>query len=123
MCNLPICHSQVVIVFALGIDRMGAVRGGGGDAFIRRVLRRGPGIDPLDDHGRAVQPGSPTGRHVHCRPCQLDSQLPGRSLLPPSQGTPSLIGHGVSLIDSFIAILSDFRAGCKITRSCRSASC
>lgn len=65
---------------------MGALRGRRRHVGVRAVLRRRAGIDPVDDHGRAVQPGSQAGRHVHRRARQLARQLLSRPLLPPTQG-------------------------------------
>ena len=51
-------------------------------SLLRRVLRRGPWVHPLDDHRGAVLAGSAAGRHVGGGPHQLVCKLPRGDWLP-----------------------------------------
>ena len=55
---------------------------GGVNPVLRGVFRGGSRLNSVDDYGRAVQPGSTAGRHVHRRVSQLVCQLLRRHRLP-----------------------------------------
>lgn len=56
-------------------------------AELRRFLRCGSRLDPMDDHCRAVFPGSTSCCHVHRCAHQLDGQLSCWHWLPNDEGT------------------------------------
>ena len=51
-------------------------------SLLRRVLRRGTRVNPLDDHRGALLAGAAAGRHVGGGPHQLVCKLPRGDWLP-----------------------------------------
>lgn len=72
-----------------GNDRLDVLSIGGGHPRLCGILRCGTRIDTLDDHRRALLPGTPAQRHGHCRFGQLDGQLCGRHWFPQHEGGSS----------------------------------
>lgn len=81
-------YHRLIGVFWLrpGNDRLDVVLVGRVGAELCRVFRRGSGLNPVDDHCRAVLPGSASCCHVHCRADQLDGQLSCWHWLPNHEG-------------------------------------
>lgn len=72
--------TRLIGVFWLraGNDRLDVLPQRGVNPLLRRILCCWSWFYSLDDHGGTLLSGSQTSSHVHCRPCQLDSQLLGR---------------------------------------------
>lgn len=83
-CYYP--HSVGILWLCTGNDRLDELPVRGLRAGLRRLLRGGPRIHSVDDHCRAVLPGTATQCHGDCRSRQLDGQLCGWNRIPQSQG-------------------------------------
>ena len=57
------------------------------DPVLRRLLRGGAGLHPLDDHGGAVLPGSQARGHVRGRAYQLVCKLSSSNRISNNAGT------------------------------------
>lgn len=75
-----------ILWLCTGNDRLDVLPLGSLHSRLRGLLRRGAGLDPLDDHGRALLPRSKTCSHVNSRAGQLDGQFPCRNSLPNYEG-------------------------------------
>lgn len=71
-----------VLRLCAGNDRLDELPVRGFDVELRRVLRRGPRLHPVDDHRRAVLAGTEAQRHGYCRASQLDGQLRRGNRIP-----------------------------------------